>query len=155
MMDQLSKIDREYREKLRKLNRTYFASIIFMLTCMAILFLGPRWFDLEINEHASGFLSGLFFSLTAVFVIYIFRNRWIMNDPQRLKQHRIARTDERNIEIIGKSLFVTSYVMIFVFVILAMIGSFVSRLLMYTATGLLYVFLISFLIGYLYFRKKL
>ncbi len=43
-MKELSKLDREYREKLRKKNIGYLAAIIFMLICSAILFIGTKWY---------------------------------------------------------------------------------------------------------------
>ncbi|MGM0173487.1 hypothetical protein [Enterococcus sp. DIV0800] len=155
MMEKLSKADREYREKLRKFNIGYFIAILFMIVCMVILLIGPRVYQLEISESAVGFLMGFFSSITIVFILFILRNRQIMQDPKKLRTQRIARTDERNLQINGKALRFTSFVMSFVLVILSMIGSFISRKLMYTATCLLWVFLISYLVGYFYFKKKL
>ncbi|MBO0450898.1 DUF6442 family protein [Candidatus Enterococcus murrayae] len=154
-MKELSKADREYQEKLKKKNRFYLIAIIFMLTCSGILLIGVNNYDLKINAHAIGFLMGMFMTSSVILTIYIFRNRRIMEDLDKLKRYRIIHTDERNIEIISRALYITTYVMLFVFVLLAMIGSFVSRPLMYTASGLIYVFLISYLICYFYFRKKL
>ncbi|MGX7126650.1 hypothetical protein [Enterococcus viikkiensis] len=155
MMEKLSKADREYREKLRKFNISYFIAVLFMIVCMVILLIGPRVYQLEISESAAGFLMGFFSSITIVFILFILRNRQIMQDPKKLRMQRIARTDERNVQINGKALRFTSFVMSFVLVLLSMIGSFISRELMYTATCLLWVFLISYLAGYFYFKKKL
>ena len=155
MKKNLSKADREYRRKLKRMNIFYVVAIIFMLACSGILLIGINRYVLKINDHALSFLLGLFISLTTIFVINIFRNRRTMNDPEKLKQHRITHTDERNIEIGSRAMYFTTYVMIFVLVILAMIGSFVSQQLMYTASGLMNVFLISYLIFYFYFKMKL
>lgn len=78
-----------------------------------------------------------------------------MNNPAKLKQERIKKTDERNIQIISKTFCVTSYVLIFTLAILSVLGSFISQVMMMMAAGLIYVFLISFLICYFYFGKKL
>ncbi|MEG0373676.1 MAG: hypothetical protein RR583_07235, partial [Enterococcus sp.] len=145
MMEKLSKADREYREKLRKFNISYFIAVLFMIVCMVILLIGPRVYQLEISESAAGFLKCFFSSITIVFILFILRNRQIMQDPKKLRMQRIARTDERNVQINGKALRFTSFVMSFVLVLLSMIGSFISRELMYTATCLLWVFLISYL----------
>lgn len=154
-MDKLSKADREYHEKLRKFNIGYFIAIVFMIACMVILLIGPRVYQLEISEHAAGFLMGFLSSITIVFILFLIRNRQIMQDAKKLRTQRIARTDERNVQISGKALRLTSLVMSLVLVLLSMIGSFISKELMYTATCLLWVFLISYLIGYFYFKKKL
>lgn len=154
-MKELSKLDREYRDKLKKLNKVYFVAIIFMLICSAILFIGVNWYELKISDRAVSFLMGFFLSIGLVFIIYIIRNRNTMRNPEKLKQQRIIKTDERNLEIWSKALQITSYVMIVALVILSIIGSFVSKSLMLTASGLLYVFSISYLICYFYFRKKL
>lgn len=154
-MKALAKIDREYRKKLQKQTLIYSATTVFMLACLGILLIGTTWYELAINDRAVGFLSGFFLTLSFVFLIYIVRNRRTMKDPEKLKQHRIAKTDERNLAISSKALQITSYVMAIVLLLLTMIGSFISADLMSIASGLLYVFLGSYLIGYLYFRKKL
>lgn len=154
-MEELSKLDREYRDKLKKLNKVYLVAIIFMLTCSAILFIGVNWYELKISDRTVSFLMGFFLSIGLIFIIYINRNRNTIRNPERLKQQRIIKTDERNLEIWSKALQFASYVMIVALVILSIIGSFVSKGLMLTASGLLYVFLISYLICYFYFRKKL
>lgn len=154
-MEKLSKVDREYREKLIKINRLYGVAIIFMLLCSGILFAGTYWYKLKISGQAVGFLTGFFFSISVVFLINILRNRQTVKDPEKLKQHRISRMDERNLEISSKALQITGYVMAIVLALLSMIGSFISRTLMITSSALLYVFLISYLVCYFYFRKKL
>lgn len=154
-MKELSKQDRDYREKLRKKNIGYLIAIIFMLVCSATLYIGTKWFELKISDHAVGFLTGFFFSLCIVFVIFFFRNRQTMRNPQKLRKERIIKTDERNIEISARALQITTFVMTISLVILSIVGSFVSRLVMMTASGLLYVFLISYLICYFYFKRKL
>ena len=78
-----------------------------------------------------------------------------MRNPQKLRKERIIKTDERNIEISARALQITTFVMTISLVILSIVGSFVSRLVMMTASGLLYVFLISYLICYFYFKRKL
>ncbi|MGM0166208.1 hypothetical protein IGI39_001166 [Enterococcus sp. AZ135] len=154
-MDELSKLDRDYREILKKKNRYYLVVIILLLICTGILLVGSNWFELKINEHASGFLTGMFSSICLIFALFIFKNHRIMDNPKLLKEYRIARTDERNLEIVSMTLRSSAYVMVVVLLILSVVGSFVSRILMLTASGLLYVFLISYLISYFYFRKKL
>lgn len=154
-MKELSKLDREYREKLRKKNIGYLAAIIFMLICSAILFIGTKWYELKINDHAVGFLSGFFFSLCSVFVIFLFKNRQTMKNPEKLRQERIVKTDERNIEISAKSLQITTFVMVISLAILSIVGSFISRTLMTTASGLLNLFLISYIVSYFFYKKKL
>lgn len=154
-MEKLSKVDRDYREKLKKKNRISLVSIVFLLICAGILLVGTNWYDLKIDDHALGFLTGFFSSICLAFIVVVFRNHRIMNNPKLLKAHRIARTDERNLEIGSKTLQFSAYIMVIVLVILSTIGSFISRIMALTATGLLYVFLISFLISYLYYKRKL
>lgn len=154
-MKELSKADREYAEKLRKQSKIYLVTILFMLSCSGILFVGMNWYKLKISEHAVGYLLGFFLSISVAFIIFIFRNQRTIRNPEKLKQQRIARTDERNLEISNMALKVTAYILAVVLVMLSMIGSFISESLMITASSLLYVFLFSYLICCLYFRKKL
>lgn len=154
-MDQLSGQDRDYHERLRKKNRWYVLAIIFMAGCLGILFVGTSWYDLKISEQAVSFLMGFFISISGVFLFFIFRNRRTMSNPELLKRERIVKLDERNLAISGKALQITSYIMAFVLMVLSMVGSFVSKSLMMTASGLLYVFILSYLVCWVYFRKKL
>ncbi|MDT2596009.1 hypothetical protein P7D52_04350 [Enterococcus dongliensis] len=155
MNKEATKSDQEYRKKLKRQNLIYLMIVIFMLACSGILFVGTTWYELAIKDRAVGFLLGFFLSLSVVFMIYIIRNRRAMNDSEKLKKQRIAKTDERNLEIASKALQITGYVMATVLVLLSLIGSFISKNLMFTASSLLYVFLTSYLICYVYFRKKL
>ncbi|MDT2639377.1 hypothetical protein P7D31_04480 [Enterococcus dongliensis] len=155
MSKEATKSDQEYRKKLKRQNLIYLMIVIFMLACSGILFVGTTWYELAIKDRAVGFLLGFFLSLSVVFMIYIIRNRRAMNDSEKLKKQRIAKTDERNLEIASKALQITGYVMATVLVLLSLIGSFISKNLMFTASSLLYVFLTSYLICYVYFRKKL
>lgn len=154
MKKDLSKADREYYEKLRKLNRVYVISFLCILVCLIILFIGINNHQI-IHDRTKGFLSGMFTALIVALIIKFLRNRKIMNDPEKLKQQRIIKTDERNIEIMSKALYVTSYVLIVVLVILSVVGSFISQMMMMMAAGLIYVLLFSFLISYFYFGRKL
>lgn len=155
MSKEATKSDQEYRKKLKRQNLIYLMIVIFMLACSGILFVGTTGYELAIKDRAVGFLLGFFLSLSVVFMIYIIRNRRAMNDSEKLKKQRIAKTDERNLEIASKALQITGYVMATVLVLLSLIGSFISKNLMFTASSLLYVFLTSYLICYVYFRKKL
>ncbi|MDT2674458.1 DUF6442 family protein [Enterococcus dongliensis] len=155
MSKEATKSDQEYRKKLKRQNLIYLMIVIFMLACSGILFVGTTWYELAIKDRAVGFLLGFFLSLSVVFMIYIIRNRRAMNDSEKLKKQRIEKTDERNLEIASKALQITGYVMATVLVLLSLIGSFISKNLMFTASSLLYVFLTSYLICYVYFRKKL
>ncbi|MDT2753914.1 hypothetical protein P7H29_03440 [Enterococcus pseudoavium] len=154
MKKDLTKADREYYEKLRKLNRLYLASLLFIIVCLIILAIGIKNQQIP-HERTRGFLTGFFVSMSTAIAVVLFRNKRIMNNPAKLKQERIKKTDERNIQIISKTFCVTSYVLIFTLAILSVIGSFISQVMMMMAAGLIYVFLISFLICYFYFGKKL
>ena len=101
------------------------------------------------------FVRILFFALFSICVIFLFKNRQTMKNPEKLRQERIVKTDERNIEISAKSLQITTFVMVISLAILNIVGSFVSRTLMTTASGLLNLFLISYIISYFFYKKKL
>ena len=88
-------------------------------------------------------------------MIFLFKNRQTMKNPEKLRQERIVKTDERNIEISAKSLQITTFVMVISLAILSIVGSFISRTLMTTASGLLNLFLISYIISYFFYKKKL
>lgn len=155
MIDKLSKPDQQYYKKLKMKNNYYRITVVFFAVCSIILFIGTKEYALKISDNALGYLSGFFLSIILLFTLAIFRNRRLMKDPEKLKQQRIAKTDERNIEITNKALFVTCYVLIVTLVILSVVGSFVSQMMMMVSAGLIYVFFISYLIGYVYFRRKL
>lgn len=70
-MKELSKADREYAEKLRKQSKIYLVTILFMLSCSGILFVGTNWYKLKISEHAVGYLLGFFLSISVAFIIFI------------------------------------------------------------------------------------
>ncbi|MEG2644593.1 MAG: hypothetical protein RR965_05295 [Enterococcus sp.] len=148
-MQDLSKLDQEYLKSLKRFNRYYLATAIMLITCLVILFLGTSFYELKINQRASDYLSGF---LLAIAVI---RNQKLMKDPKLLKKKRIKNSDERNVEIMKKSLQFTSYFMVIALVLTSVAGSFLSEVIMQMASLLIALFFISYLVCYLYFKKRL
>ena len=116
------------------------------LFCNLIYWYKVVW--VENKWSCSRIFVRIIFSLCSVFVIFLFKNRQTMKNPEKLRQERIVKTDERNIEISAKSLQITTFVMVISLAILSIVGSFISRTLMTTASGLLNLFLISYIISY-------
>lgn len=154
-MQDLSKLDQEYLKSLKRLNRYYLATAIMLITCLVILFLGTSFYELKINQRASDYLSGFLLAIAVILFIYVIRNQKLMKDPKLLKKERIKNSDERNVEIMKKSLQFTSYFMVIALVLTSVAGSFLSEVIMQMASLLIALFFISYLVCYLYFKKRL
>ncbi|MFC4771815.1 hypothetical protein [Enterococcus hermanniensis] len=154
-MQELSKQDQKYLKSLKRRNHYYLIAALILVACLAILFLGTSYYELKINQRASDYLSGFLLAIAAVLFIYVIRNRKLIKDPKLIKRERIKNSDERNVEIMKKSLQFTSYFMMITLVLTSVIGSFLSEAIMQMASLLIALFFISYLLCYLYFKKRL
>lgn len=78
-------------------------SIIGLLTILAVV-LAAGVFQVEMNDHTAGLLSGMGTGLLAAGLILFLRNQQIRKDESRIKKERLACTDEREIAIAAKAL---------------------------------------------------
>lgn len=153
-MSTLSKADQHYFNRLKRKNLWYIAAIIFVVLCLLFLYAGTNWLEIKVSSHTVDFLTGMFSTLTLILIVYIVRNRRVMNQPQLLRKQRIAVMDERNQEIINRSSRLAAYMLNICLIILSVVGSFVHPLMTQLSAGLLFVFIITYAIGYLYYKKK-
>ncbi|EOH96236.1 DUF6442 family protein [Enterococcus pallens] len=153
-METLSKADQQYRNRLRRKNLWYGAGIVFVVLCTLFLYVGTNWLEIKVSSHTVDFLTGMFSSLSVILILYIVKNRRVMNNPKLLRKQRIVMTDERNQEIINRAYRLGAHTLIICIIVLSVVGSFVHPLMTQLAVGLLFLFFAAYLIGYLYYRKK-
>lgn len=153
-METLSKADQQYRNRLRRKNLWYGAGIVLVVLCTLFLYVGTNWLEIKVSNHTVDFLTGMFSSLSVILILYIVKNRRVMNNPKLLRKQRIVMTDERNQEIINRAYRLGAHTLIICIIVLSVVGSFVHPLMTQLAVGLLFLFFAAYLIGYLYYRKK-
>lgn len=153
-METLSKADQQYRNRLRRKNLWYGAGIVLVVLCTLFLYVGTNWLEIKVSSHTVDFLTGMFSSLSVILILYIVKNRRVMNNPKLLRKQRIVMTDERNQEIINRAYRLGAHTLIICIIVLSVVGSFVHPLMTQLAVGLLFLFFAAYLIGYLYYRKK-
>ncbi|MGM0213287.1 hypothetical protein [Enterococcus sp. AZ109] len=153
-MSKLSKADQHYFNRLKRKNLWYVAAIIFVVLCTLFLYFGTNWLEIKVSNHTVDFLTGMFSTLTILLIVYIIRNRRVMNQPQLLRKQRITVMDERNQEIINRACRLAAYGLNICLILLSVVGSFVHPLMTQLSVGLLYVFVLIYAISYFYYKKK-
>ncbi|GCF92244.1 hypothetical protein NRIC_01350 [Enterococcus florum] len=154
-MEKLTSADQVYRDRLIRKNRWYGLVVLVLLFSMLFLRFGIQLFELSIQEHGKDFLSGLFSAIILTFVIFIFRNTRIMNNPKMLRKARIESTDERTQNIVLRAQSIATYFLTASLVVASVIGSFFDPLLLKVSSGLLYLFGLIYMVSYFYYRKKM
>lgn len=105
--------------------------------------------NLEVTQSGKDYILGFGVGLLTVSIYSFIKNIYTLKNPNKLKQVRIAETDERNIEIINKSYALTFRITIliegFICIIITMIGDkFISVFLGYILALQMLIFFIIY-----------
>ncbi|MBE6023342.1 MAG: hypothetical protein E7231_08930 [Cellulosilyticum sp.] len=123
--------------------------------CTMIAGLLPQFTNLIVLEdYLSGFLTGFGMTLLIASIIFTLRTLKIIRDEQKLKEERLKFQDERNIFIANQSLKVASLVMLICLYIAMIASAFINRHMLYCFLIPAFIFLGSYIIAILYFKKR-
>lgn len=108
------------------------------------------------NDHIHSIFSGIGVGMIAAGCILILKIQHTLRDEKRLKADRLNNTDERLVEIAQRAFITASIVMLCSLYISAIIGCLLidERLIFFMLINVI-VLLMSYLIAYNYFKRKI
>ncbi len=150
----LCKEDLEFRKELKVWRILYgiMAALgLFTAFLPAIAYSLP-W---KIDYRNISFFSGMGCSLAGSGGVLLYKTWDIMNDPEKLRKHRIASKDERRVEIERRARGIASYALLLVMYLGGVIGGIFYPVLHTCLAVLALVFLLTFLISYGILNKRM
>lgn len=150
-----AKNNEEYRRELKVRNVIYAILMLAGIGITVFAYYAYAFMDLAVEEYTLGFYCG---AGTGVFVgagILLIRNCIVMKDEQRLKEARLENSDERNLEINGKAIRVSSFLMVCAAAAFAFIGGIFNAELVKPMTFLIIFFAFSYMAARKYYSGKM
>lgn len=128
-------------------------AVIGILTIVFAIWLKFTTKLLEINENGTLYM-GFGCGLCAVAIFNIIKNRKIAKDQQRLKAYRVMLTDEREEMILGKAYRMSTFVVLIISYVAALIGSMWMPYLMYVLAVQVIIMVIAYLVFYKIYSRQ-
>lgn len=145
----------EYRKVIRNRMKAMIALIIIGIITMIVGFGTKAYLKTSINEHMLGVYSGVGAGLFVAGVILWIKNILLLNDENKLKESRLSNTDERIQEIGNKSIRTAAYVMLVVMYAAALIGGLFNQVLFQVLICIIFIFILSYMIAFKYYSKRM
>lgn len=151
----VAKTNEEYKEIIKARIKIFIILIILgMLTL--VLALANRVTDvIKLSDYMDGIYSGMGTGLIFASVILMVKNLRLLKNEEALKKSRLENTDERNIMIAQRaSRSATMVVLIISYVGMLIMGAF-NEVILYCFMVVVMVFICSYTLFNLYYRKKM
>jgi len=145
----------EYREILK--NRMIIMSIISIIgiITIALAFATKFYLNTSINDNIRGAYLGIGMGLFVSGIVLWIKNRLLLNNDEKLKESRINNTDERIQEISRKSFKIAGIVMLIALYLTAIIGGLFYPIIVEALLFISCIFLISYIISFKYYNRKM
>lgn len=145
--------DEEYREKLKY--RRNFIPVMVIAGAMAIV---VSQFLLQMGDEKA-FLAGLYmglgFGVLAVSIVWFFIISSTLRDEKKLRMKRLKESDERNIQVTLKAHYTAGVLILIAGYVTMLISGFFSMEVFWTVWTLVMLYFVLFLIGKVFYDKKM
>lgn len=150
-----AKNNEEYKQVIKSRMNVMIGFIILGIITSSLGFTAEFYLDTSINEHMLGVYSGVGIALFIMGIILWIKNRFLLNNEEKLKESRLSNTDERIKEISNKSLKAAAYVMLITLYVTALIGGLFYPILAEVLMFISCIFLLSYVIAFKYYNSKM
>lgn len=150
-----AKNNEEYRKVIKNRMKALMGLIIIGIITMTVGFGAESFFKTSINEHMLGVYSGVGVGLFVGGIILWIKNKFLLNDDNKLKESRLSNTDERIQEIGNKSIRIAALIMLIVMYATALIGGLFYQILFQVLILIIFMFIIAYVIAFKYYSKKM
>lgn len=147
--------DEEYKNSVRKKQRYLILLFIAGAAALAVSLLADGYWEVNINEHMISTYAGVGSGVMAAALVLWIRFQRILKNPEKLKAMRLSNTDERNKEIGGKAYRFASTVLLIGLYGICLIGGLWYPILIKVVGILMWIFLITYIISYKVFERKM
>lgn len=147
--------DDDYKKCLKKKMVAYKVLLLLGLVTIVTFQFAEEWFQITLPGFMMGFYSGIGAGLIGVSIALTLKTRRIVRSPEALRKYRIKNTDERNMNISGKSMRIAIFILLITMYLVMIIGGLWYPILTKAMAGLVYIFLFVYLISYWILSKKM
>jgi tellurite resistance protein TehA-like permease len=147
--------DKDYKKVLKKRIYLFYIMMALGTITLALSIIFSTGSHAYLSAFLSGVYSGVGSALIALSVIFIIKTRKILKDEIKLKQKRLEEQDERNQMITQKAIYSAAIILNILVYIGLMIAGIFNLVVFWTLWIVLVVFMLTFIILQVYYRKKL
>lgn len=145
----------EFREVVKSRMRIMVILMIIGIITAAIGFTAEFYWKASISDHVLGIYSGIGVGLFICGAALWVKNKLLLGNDIKLKESRLSNTDERIQEIGNKAFRIASYVMIVTLYVTALIGGIFYPILFQVPMFIVSCFLITYVISFKYYNRKM
>lgn len=146
----------EYRAVLDKRIRLLVVMLFLGILTIGFIVINELIGFLPTNDSwLLGVYSGIGAGLIGVSVVKIIQMKRISNDEELLKKERLKNMDERNRLIAGKAVQTAAITVVIISYVVMLVSAFYSKLIFYCFWWIAIIFLLSYLLFYKIYQKKL
>ncbi|EQB90437.1 vacuolar-type H+-ATPase subunit I/STV1 [Clostridium punense] len=150
-----AKTNEEFREVIKSRMKIMVILMVIGIITAAIGFASEFYWKLSLNDHMLGVYSGVGVGLFICGAGLWIKNKFLLGNDIKLKESRLSNTDERIQEIGNKAFRIASYVMIIILYATALIGGIFYPILFQVPMFIVSCFLITYVISFKYYNKKM
>ena len=150
-----SSSNEEYKKVIRF--RMRILCVLFLVgavTFSGTLFIMFR-FSSILSDYQSGVYSGIGCGLMGAAVALWIKNKMLLGNEEKLKQSRLANSDERNIEISQKAMRIAAMALIVALYLVGIVGGFFYPVLIKVLLFLVCIFLFVYVVAFKMIGKKM
>lgn len=145
----------EYRKVLKRRNVWMMALCLVGILIAGITLYAEKNQKMALPEYSVGVYCGFGVGLALAGIILFVKNLMLMSNEEKLKQNRLQNTDERLIEISSKACRMALLILLLAITAGGMIGSIFEPILIKAMIFLLDVFFFSYVVAYVYYKRKI
>ena len=150
-----SSSNEEYKKVIRFRMRIFCVlSLVGAVTFSGTLFIMFR-FSSILSDYQSGVYSGIGCGLMGAAVALWIKNKMLLGNEEKLKQSRLANSDERNIEISQKAMRIAAMALIVALYLVGIVGGFFYPVLIKVLLFLVCIFLLVYVVAFKMIDKKM
>lgn len=150
-----AKNNEEYKEIIKfRMNISLLMILIGIITITVTLFVGIRWFTGE-NKHMIAAYTGAGSGLMFASIVLWIKNKKLLTNDIKLKETRLSDTDERLQAINNKAFRMASIVLLVALYLVGFIGGLFYPILFKVLIGIVFIFLITYVLAYKIYEKKM
>ena len=150
-----SSSNEEYKKVIRFRMRIF--CVLFLVgavTFSGTLFIMFR-FSSILSDYQAGVYSGIGCGLMGAAVALWIKNKMLLGNEEKLKQSRLANSDERNIEISQKAMRIAAMALIVALYLVGIVGGFFYPVLIKVLLFLVCIFLFVYVVAFKMIGKKM
>lgn len=147
--------DKQYTEVLKKRKLLYYIILFLGAITIACSFIfSSKQFN-YLSESKSSLYAGMGSGIMAISIIFIIRLNKILKNEILIKQKRVEEQDERIQMILQKSSTTASEILMILMYIALMISGIFNMVVFYTLYVFVGIYIVTYAISYLYYKKTL